>query len=78
MAPIRCSNVDLPEPDGPGDFDRVRQLVERGAELTARDEAHDATALEWAESAAKQEWAAGPRHHEIIDYLKSVAARHMS
>jgi hypothetical protein len=55
-----------------GDFDRVRQLVEEGAELMVRDEAYNATALEWAEGGAKQEWAAGRRHHEIIDYLKSV------
>jgi hypothetical protein len=37
-----------------------------------RDEAYDATPLEWAQSAAKQESAAGRRHHEIIDYLKSA------
>jgi hypothetical protein len=55
-----------------GDFDRVRQLVEEGAELMVRDEAYNATPLEWAEGGAKQESAAGRRHHEIIDYLKSV------
>ncbi len=56
-----------------GDFDRVRQLVEEGTDVTARDEAYNATALEWAEGGAKQEWAAGRRHHETIEYLKSVA-----
>jgi hypothetical protein len=55
-----------------GDFDRVRQLVEEGAEPMVRDEAYNATALEWAEGGAKQESAAGRKHHEIIDYLKSV------
>jgi hypothetical protein len=51
----------------------VRQLVEEGADLMVRDEAYNATALEWAEGGAKQQWAAGRRHHEIIDYLRSVA-----
>jgi hypothetical protein len=55
-----------------GDFDRVRQLVEEGADLLARDEAYNGTALQWAEFGAKQKWAAGRRHREIIDYLRSV------
>jgi hypothetical protein len=57
-----------------GDFERVRQLVEEGADLMTRDEAYNATPLEWAEGGAKQEWAAGRRHREIIDYLKSVTS----
>jgi hypothetical protein len=55
-----------------GDFDRVRELVKEGFDVMARDEAYNATALEWAEGGAKQEWAAGGRHQEIIGYLKSV------
>jgi Ankyrin repeat len=55
-----------------GDYDRVRQLVEEGADLMARDEAYNATALEWAEAGAKPERAAGGRHDEITDYLKSL------
>jgi len=55
-----------------GDFDSVRRLVTEGADLMARDEAHNATALEWAEAAAKQKWAAGRRHPEVIDYLRSA------
>jgi hypothetical protein len=56
-----------------GDFERVRQLVDEGADPAVRDEAYNATALEWAEGGATQEWAAGRRHHEVIDYLKSVS-----
>ena len=57
-----------------GDFVRVRQLVEEGADLIVRDEAYNATALEWAEGGARQDWAEARRHAEIIAYVKSVTA----
>jgi hypothetical protein len=48
--------LELPQwPAGPlhqaayrGNLDRVRSLVEAGADVTARDERFDATALDWA------------------------------
>jgi hypothetical protein len=46
-----------------GDLDRVRSLVEVGADVTARDERYGATALDWA-GWTKQE--------AIVAYLKSV------
>ena len=63
--------LELPQwPAGPlhqaayrGDLDRVRSLVEAGADLTARDELHHTTALDWARSAGRQ---------DVVDYLASV------
>jgi hypothetical protein len=63
--------LELPQwPAGPlhlvayrGNLDRVRSLVEQGAELTARDERFGATALEWAKMG---------KHDAVIAYLKSV------
>ena len=46
-----------------GDLERVRSLVEAGADLTARDERFDGTALDWAEMGG---------HQQIIAFLKSV------
>jgi hypothetical protein len=63
--------LELPQwPAGPlhlaayrGDIDRVRSLVEAGADLTARDERYGATALDWAVQ-GKQDGA--------VAYLKSA------
>ena len=63
--------LELPQwPAGPlhqaayrGNLDRVRSLVEAGADLTARDERFDATALDWAR------W---NRQDVIVAYLNSV------
>ena len=55
-----------------GNFERVRSLVEAGADMTARDELYDGTALDWAESGGRQDWAEGRGHKQIIAYLKSV------
>lgn len=63
--------LELPQwPAGPlhqaayrGNLDRVRSLVEAGADLTARDERFDATALDWAR------W---NRQDAIVAYLNSV------
>jgi hypothetical protein len=46
-----------------GNLDRVRSLVEAGADLTARDERFGATALEWAKMG---------EHTAVVAYLKSV------
>jgi hypothetical protein len=48
-----------------GELDRVRSLVAAGADVTARDERFNKTALEWAQ------WS---RRNEVIDYLQSVIA----
>ena len=68
-----------PWPAGPlhqaaygGNFDRVRSLIEAGADPNRRDELHDATPLDWAESASKHDLAAGRGHEQIIALLKSV------
>jgi hypothetical protein len=53
-----------------GDLDLVRSLVEAGADVTARDERYDKTALESAES-AKHARATGS-HDAIIAYLTGV------
>lgn len=55
-----------------GNFERVRSLVEAGADMTARDELYNGTALDWAESGGRQDWAEGRGHQQIIAYLKSV------
>ena len=55
--------LELPQwPAGPlhlaayrGDFDRVRSLVEAGADLTARDERFNTTPLDWAESGGPEQ-----------------------
>ena len=57
-----------------GNFDRVRSLVEAGADVTARDELYNGTPLDWAESGGRQEWAEGRQHQQIMAYLKSVTA----
>ena len=44
-----------------GDLDRVRSLVEAGADLSARDELHDGTPLDWARTGG---------HQDVIDYLR--------
>ena len=46
-----------------GNRDRVRALVEAGADLNARDERHNGTPLDWAEMGG---------HKDVIDYLRSV------
>jgi hypothetical protein len=45
-----------------GDLERVRRLVEDGADLTAVDEQHHATPLQWAKMG---------KHPDVIAYLKS-------
>jgi hypothetical protein len=67
--------LELPQwPAGPlhlaayrGNLDRVRSLVEAGADLTARDERFGATVLEWAKKG---------QHEAVIAYLKSVMEIH--
>jgi hypothetical protein len=49
-----------------GNLDRVRRLVETGADVTARDERFGATALQWAE------WAKSGEQDAVVAYLKSV------
>jgi ankyrin repeat protein len=46
-----------------GNLDRVRRLVEAGADVTARDERFGATAVDWARS-TKQD--------AVVAYFKSV------
>jgi len=55
-----------------GNFERVRSLVDAGADIAARDELYNATPLDWAESGGRQDWAQGRGHQQIIAYLKSV------
>src|SRR5262249_2274799 len=63
--------LELPEwPAGPlhqaayrGNLDRVRSLMQAGADVTARDERFSATALDWAR------WA---KQDAVVAYLKSV------
>jgi glyoxylase-like metal-dependent hydrolase (beta-lactamase superfamily II) len=63
--------LELPQwPAGPlhqaayrGNLDRVRSLVQAGADVTARDERLDATALDWAG------WT---KQDAVVAYLKSV------
>jgi hypothetical protein len=50
-----------------GDLGRVRSLVAAGADLTARDERHNATPLDWARSGG---------HQDVTDYLQSVTGIH--
>jgi len=64
--------LQLPQwPAGPlhlaayrGDLDRVRSLVEAGADLAERDERFNKTPIDWADMGG---------HKQIIDYLKSVS-----
>lgn len=53
-----------------GDFEQVRKLVERGADLAARADGTGMTPLEWAVNAS--EWAKQPTHDDIIAYLESA------
>jgi hypothetical protein len=53
-----------------GDFEQVRRLVERGADLTAQAEGSDETALDWAVNASRL--APKPTHDDVIAYLRSV------
>ena len=46
-----------------GDLERVRHLVEAGADLTARDERHDETPLGWARLGGQK---------AVIDYFESL------
>jgi hypothetical protein len=63
--------LELPQwPAGPlhlaayrGDLDRVRRLVEAGADVTARDERFGTTPLDWAKSGERD---------NVVAYLKSV------
>jgi hypothetical protein len=48
-----------------GDLDRVRRLVEAGADLNARDELHNGTPVDWARTGKNQ---------DVIDYLASRTA----
>jgi ankyrin repeat protein len=47
----------------------VELLVERGADLTLRDQIHQQTPLQWAERLADRDFTSG----EIRDYLKERA-----
>jgi hypothetical protein len=49
-----------------GFVDVVRRRVEAGADLSARDEQHDKTPLEWAQMGG---------HEQVVEYLRSVTAR---
>jgi len=49
-----------------GNFDRVKSLIEAGADLTERDERFNATPLDWAEMGGRQ---------QIVAFLKSVIKR---
>ena len=49
-----------------GDLERVRALVDAGADVTARDELHDQTPLDWARSGG---------HQDVIDYLGPLSSR---
>jgi len=55
-----------------GNYERVRSLVDAGADVSARDDRYNGTPLDWAESGAKEEWAAGREHERIVAYLASV------
>jgi hypothetical protein len=52
-----------------GDLPMVRLLVAAGADLSARDEEHDGTALGWAEVAI--DVTNNPRCREVVEYLSS-------
>jgi glyoxylase-like metal-dependent hydrolase (beta-lactamase superfamily II) len=66
--------LELPQwPAGPlhqaayrGQLDRVRSLVEAGADVTARDERFGKTASDWAG------WGKSPEHEAVVRYLKSI------
>jgi hypothetical protein len=66
--------LELPQwPAGPlhqaahrGNLDRVRSLVEAGADVMARDERFGATALDWAQ------WT---KQDDIVAYLNSVTKK---
>jgi hypothetical protein len=55
-----------------GNYERVRALVDAGADLSRRDDRYNRTPLDWAESGAEQDWTAGRGHRQTIAYLKSM------
>ena len=59
----RCDGSFRPSKHSRGNLDRVRSLVEAGADVTARDERFGATALDWAG------WT---KQDAVVAYLKSV------
>lgn len=57
-----------------GDLERVRALVERGADLRAQADGTGMTPLEWAVNASEFEESRQPTHGEIVAYLKAAMA----
>lgn len=55
-----------------GDLEQVRNLVQRGADLTARSDTSGETPLDWAVKASRAEGASSPTHDAVIAYLKSA------
>ncbi|HEX4211817.1 MAG TPA: ankyrin repeat domain-containing protein [Candidatus Dormibacteraeota bacterium] len=58
-----------------GDLERVRKLVERGSDPMATADESDATPLDWALNASREEWSRRPGHDDVIAYLRSVMGR---
>jgi hypothetical protein len=54
-----------------GDLPMVTMLVAAGAEMTARDEEHEGTALNWAEVAIRV--TNNPKCKDVVDYLAQMA-----
>lgn len=55
-----------------GNLTGVRSLVEAGADVTARDERHNATPLGWAELGARENTARRSAYEQIVAYLRSI------